>query len=619
MGLRWNTARRSTLRSGRWLSVFLLFFLLVPEAEARLLNLGGSADLSYGLIRTQQGGRVDETTFLQQRYNLHNFGDIVDPRIGTFLINGTFLSQESKTQGGFEDQDFEFQDYSIAVNLIPYIAPLSLYAQMVTRENELDVRVKDRINTFGANWSLSAPRLPRLALSYNQSELQANDQTRLPDTLSRYFNAESSGRLGATTLIGRYQFNETDVVRPSGEVDSLRGQAVNLTTESRLTPAMALSTFSRYANVGGTNAPGHTFAQERGFGASLFYTPSVYWDTHGRVEYSETPDSNDFKRLSASWSGSIRPMNELDMVVSARYFKFDVANTVTSSPFADFNLNYRPFFGLSTGFGSSIGQTVTEGNGAEVSSFYQRYRSFVNYSRSAELFRYTASYALSYGTADTDRSGLGDPGSDELKDLMNTVSLGMENTQIRIIHIALGYTFNDIKRTSRTVQPEEDQRSHHFLINVDTSYFRGIVFEDDSLFLQSSASLTRIEGFGPTGNTLVYDVRGNYYFLGGGLLALGLTYQDYPAGFYVDSLFYYEEIHWTFYFGNANLTLGARDFHEQSRQLATVKRHTFEMTALFAYQIGKFIFNLDHRWATDRSAGVEYVSETLFARATRVF
>jgi hypothetical protein len=592
--------------------------------EARMLNLGGSADLSYGINRTDQSGHIEETTSFQQRYNIHNFGEIIDPRLGTFMVSGTFLSQDASSNGQFADQNFKFDDYSLALNLFPYISPFSFYAQRVTRSNQLETVVKDRITTYGANWSLSVPRLPRLSLSFNQSELRGNDRDRLPDTVSRFVNAESSGRVGETTLIGRYQFNNFDVARPEGGVDSIKGQAVNLTTESRLSPTLQLSTFSRYADTGGVNAPGNSFSQERGIGASLFYTPSVHWDTHARLEYSEMPDNIDFKRFLAFWSGSVRPTETLDMVVSARYFKFDVADTVTSSPFADFNLNYRPFFGLSTGFGSSFGETTTEGSGVSTSSFYQRYRSYVNYTRSVEILRYTASYAISYGTADTHRGNFGSadpdfPTSDKLTDLMNTITLGVENTQIRIIHVAIGYTYNDIIRSSPTVQPEDDQQSHTFQLNADSSYFRGILLTDDSLLLQSSSSLTRIHGFGPEGNTFVFDLRGSYFFLGGGMLAAGLTHQDYPTGFYLDSLIYFEEIAWTFYFGNTHLTFGGRDGHQSSHQNDTLKRHTLEATAALGYQIGKFIFNLDHRWASDRSAGVSYTTETIFARATRLF
>ncbi len=594
-------------------------FFFPSRADGRLLNLGGSADVTYGLIRTTQQEAVTETSFLQQRYNLHNYGEILDPRLGTFSLNGTFLSQDTQSKGDSTEQNFNFTDYSLALNLFPYVSPFSFYAQRVTRSNQLDVVVKDTVTTYGANWSLSIPRLPRLALSYNQSELRANDPNRFPDTLSRYFDVESSGKVGETTVIGRYQFNQTDVARTDGEVDAIHGQGVNLNTESRLAPALSLSTFTRYASVGGVNAPGLTFSQERGIGAALFYTPSIYWDTHARVEYSETPDTVNLKRMNAFWSGSIRPTELLDMVTSIRYFQFEVSDTKTSSPFGDFNLNYRPFFGLSTGFGGSWGETRTEGNGAELASFYQRYRGYVNYTRSVEILRYSASYALSYGTADTSRNNLGDPQDDRLKDLMNTITLGVENTQVRIVHIALGYTFNDINRTSRTVQPEDDQRSHLFQVNVDSSYFRGLLLRDDSLFLQASSSLTRIQGFGPEGSSFMIDVRGNYYFLGGGLLGAGWTRQDYPEGFYLDSDIYYEEIQWNFYVGNANVTVGARDSHQRGDGDVSLDRDTLEVTTVLAYQIGKFIFNLDHRWANDRSAGVVFRSETLFARASRVF
>lgn len=604
--------------------LFLLLFLptvffFPSRADGRLLDLGGSADISYGRIRTTQEDAVSKTDFLQQRYNLHNFGEILDPRLGTWSLNGTFLSQDTETSGNFTDQNFNFTDYSLGLNLFPYLSPFSFYAQRVTRSNQLDVVVKDTITTYGANWSLSVPRLPRLALSYNQSELKANDPNRFPDTLSRYFNAESSGRIGETTVIGRYQFNQTDVARIDGEVDTVDGHGVNLNTESRLGSAVSLSTFARYADVGGTNAPGLTFAQERAVGASLFYTPSLYWDTHARVEYAETPDTIDFKRMNAFWSASIRPTELLDMVTSLRYFQFEVNDTKTSSPFADYNLNYRPFFGLSTGLGASVGVTQTEGNGAELSSFYQRYRGYVNYTRSIEILRYSASYALSYGTADTSRDHLAGPQKDNLRDLMNTVTLGVENTQIRIVHIALAYTFNDINRDGPTVQIEDDQRSHTFQVNVDSSYFRGLLLRDDSLFLQSSSSLTRIQGFGPEGSTFTFDVRGNYYFLGGGLLGAGWTRQDFPEDFYLDSDIYFEELQWSFYLGNANLTLGARDSHQRGDGDISLDRDTLEFTTLLAYQIGKFIFNLDHRWANDRSAGVTFRSETFFARATRVF
>ncbi len=606
-----------------------MIILFPSRVEGRIINLGGSLDFSYGHIRTTQNARRDETSFIQQRYNLHNFGEIFDPRIGTFLVNGTFLTQDSKTKQSSLDQNFEFHDYSFALNLLPYISPFSLYYQRVNRANDNQVAVnnqitiRDRVTTIGGNWSLSVPRLPRLSLSYNQSELEStDDSTRLPNSLSRFFNLESSGRVRETTLIARYQFNTTDVARLSSGVQKVQGNAFNLTTESRLSSKLFLNTYSRLANRGGGNATGVTFAQERGLGASVFYTPSVLWDTHARIDYSETPggtNATDLKRFTTFWSGSYRPTNELDMVLSARYFQFDVNDARTTSPYLDYHVNYRPFFGFSTGYGSSIGNTMTSGSGSEVDTLFHRHRTFVNYSRSLEILRYTSSYALSYGVSDTKQKGPGSPSDERSTDLMNTLSLGVENTRIRIVHVALAYTFNHVERRSRTVQDLEDQRSHVIQVNADSSYFRGIFLEEDRLQLQSTASLTHIDGFGPSGVTLLLDGRGTYYFLGGGTASLGWTHQDYPGGFFLETDVFSEEVRWTSWYGNATVTLGIRGSQTRGPDGRSLDRDTLASTSTLAYRIGKFRFNLDHQWSTDRSSGVEYGSQSIFARASRSF
>jgi hypothetical protein len=626
-----HLGKRTFFASGILSLFFLLqMIILFPSpAEGRIINLGGSLDFSYGHIRTNQNARKDETSFVQQRYNLHNFGEILDPRIGTFLLNGTFLTQDSKTNQSGVNQDFEFNDYSFALNLIPYISPFSLYYQRVNRANENQisvnnhVTVKDRVTTIGGNWSLSVPKLPRLSLSYNQSELESTDDSRrLPNTLSRFFNLESSGRVRETTLIARYQFNTTDVARLGGVIQKVDGNAFNLTTESRLTSKLFLNTYGRAANRGGGNATGVTFAQERGLGASVFYTPSVLWDTHARIDYSETPggsSATDLKRFTSFWSGSYRPANELDMVLSARYFQFDVNDARTTSPYLDYHVNYRPFFGFSTGYGSSIGNTTTSGSGAEIKTLFHRHRAFLNYTRSLEILRFTSSYAASYGVSDTKQKGPGQPADERSTDLMNTISLGVENTRIRIVHVSLAYTFNHIERRSRTVQDLEDQRSHVFQVNADSSYFRGILLEEDRLQLQSTASLTQIEGFGPKGTTLLLDGRGTYYFLSGGMASLGWTHQDYPGGFFLETDVFTGEIQWTSWYGNATVTMGLRGSQTLGPSDRSLDRTTVASTNTLAYHIGKFRFNLDHRWSTDRSSGIEYGSQSIFARASRSF
>jgi len=629
-------------KRGRLSIIMLVALLLSPErAQARFINLGGSLDLSYGSIKTEQEDRADETSFFQQRYNLHNFGELFNPRIGTLLLNGTYLSQSTDTDGR-GDQDFHFNDYSAALNLFPYVSPLSLYYQRVNRVNELEspaVDTKDRLTTIGGNWALSAPRLPRLSVSYNQSELEAiDDANRFPNTINRFLNLESSGRLGETTLIGRYQFNEADVARlESGSVSTLKGHAFNLSTESRLAPALVVSTFSRLSKKGGViGGPGVGFVEERGLGASLFYTPSVKWDTHARIDYSETPESGEntvaLKRQNLFWSGSYRPREELDMVMSARYFRFDISDVETSSPFVDYNINYRPFFGFSSGFGASYGMTSTKAGGTKLNTDFQRYRANVNYSRAIEALRYSSNYALSYGLSDTDNQG-------KSTDTMHTLSLGVENTRIRLVHLVLNYTFTDItrdldipkKNQIENVPVEKvpgaqelgDQQSHRVQLNANTSYFRGLLRSDDSLLLQSTASWTLIDGYGPDGATKLFDLRANYYFMRGGFSSLGYTYQDYPSGFFLDSNTFNEEVRYSFRIGRTRLSFGARAEQERTSGDSSLDRDTIAATSAVSYRIGKFVMSLDGRWSEDRSKtkgdDIVFRSQSIFARMSRSF
>ncbi len=616
--------------------LFLLFLTQASWAEARFINLSGSLDLSYGETKTEQNSTMgdpitDETSYFTQRYNLRNFGELFNPRIGTFLLSGTFFSQKTKSDNQ-DDQDFKFNDYSAAVNLLPYISPLSIYYQRVNRTNTFDNGVisenKDRLTTIGGSWSLTTPRLPRIALSYSQTELEAlDDANRLPNSSNRFLNLESNGRIGETTLIARYQFNESKVALLSdGTVRPVRGNALNLTTESRLAPALVASTFLRLATRGG-NTSGTAFSQERGLGGALFYTPSTKWDTHARFDYSDTAGNVALKRANVSWGASYRPSEILDMVVSARYFRNDISTIRTSSPFVDYSLNYRPFFGFSSGFGASYGETKTRGAGTNLDTNFQRYRGYMNYTRAVEVLRYTTSYSVAYGSSDT--GGQGDS-----TDLTNTFTTSVENTRIRVLHVVLAYTFNDINRSLDipdankltpvpATQEVDDQRSHRVQLNVNTSYFRGILRAEDSLLLQSTTSWTKIDGFGPANEIFAVDTRGNYYFMQGGVFSAGWTYQDYPSDAFLDSQLFYEELRYTTYVGATRFTFETRAAQERTEGLIGLDRNTIEATASMGYKVGKFSLSLDGRWSEDlsksESADIIYKSQSIFARMSRSF
>jgi hypothetical protein len=152
-------------------ATLLTSLLLSGRGEGAPLNLGGSLDLSYGKLRSNQEGAVVETSAFQQRYNVRSFGDLVDPRIGGYTAGFTFMKEDVSSNTSADDRNFKLQDYSLAVNLLPRLSPLSLYAQQVVSDNRSGVVSKNRLTTYGANWSLTVPRLPRFALSLNRSEL----------------------------------------------------------------------------------------------------------------------------------------------------------------------------------------------------------------------------------------------------------------------------------------------------------------------------------------------------------------------------------------------------------------------------------------------------------------
>ncbi len=618
-----------------WLGMVVLVFFLPRQAEGRFINLGGSLDFSYTESKTEQNNSTQETTLFQQRYNLHNFGEIFDPRLGTLLLNGTYLKQNTDTGGEQADQDFAFNDYSVHMNLFPFVSPLSLYYQQMNRTNSVDplgpqtaFDVKDRVTTLGGNWALSLPSLPRLAVSYNQSELKATDDTnRLPNTINRFFNLESSGQFQETSLIARYQYQKAEIANfASASSTEVGSHTINLDTTSRPAQALIVTTNWRLADKLGGSASGVSIRPESGFSGSLSYTPSVKWGTHARINLTESPGVSGGPSISqqnAFWSGSYRPTEELDMVMSARYFRFDISDSVTTSPYFDYNLNYRPFFGFSSGFGASYGMTETTGGalGTDISTNYTRYRGNMDYTRAVESIRYSSRYAVSYGLSDTDGQG-------ESKDTMHTIAFSVENTQVRYIHVTLGYTLNDLNRshTGGNVQVQDvgDQRSHLFQVNADSSYFRGIFRDEDSLLLQSTASYTKIDGFGAAGANFLLDGRGNYYFMPGAMFSAGYTRQNYPGGFYNDSNIFYEELNWSFFIGDTSFSFSGRASQERTEGggALSVDRDTLQTTGSMTYQIGKFLLSAYGQWSKETAISatdVNFESQILSVRASRSF
>jgi hypothetical protein len=601
-------------------ATLLTSLLLSGRGEGTPLNLGGSLDLSYGKLRSNQEGAVVETSAFQQRYNVRSFGDLIDPRIGGYTAGFTFMKEDVSSNTSADDRNFKLEDYSLAVNLFPRLSPLSLYAQQVVSDNSSGVVSKNRLTTYGANWSLSVPRFPRFALSLNRSELKSDDRLRLPDTVSTFVNADTNFQTGNTNWMTRYQFNQTDVARGNGSADSFNSHAVNLNTTSQLTPRLVLSTFSRYATQGGSSATGLSFFPERGIGASLFWNPSTLWDTNLRYEISEIPDTVRFKRQLGFANVNIHPNQRTDLLASVRYFTFSTGPVTTDAPFFDLNLSWRPFFGLTTGVGTSFGYSHTTGGAAEIESYFQRYRLYSNYSKTLTLIRYNASYSASYGVNRVRQGAAGNP-QDVGEDLMNTLSLGVENTRIRIVHVAGSVTLNDIERSVNAytlTEPNQDQRSLVYQLSADSNYFRDLWMKGDSLQLVGMTSFTQISGFGAAGSSWVADGRATYY-IRAVMASVNYTHQDFPDGFYTDSDRISEEVQWTASWTFVTLLVNLRDSHQWGQGDSLLTRDVREGTVNLSGQIGQLFAGLDYRVSNDSAAGVRFLNQSLFLRVSRPF
>jgi|SRR5579863_7020552 len=631
--------------------MLLLLLLMRGYGEGSLLNPTGALDISYTWQRSNEAGNALTMNSLQQRYNLGSFGDLVDGHVGTYTASFTYMNQSGKTGGVEGDRNYELEDYSIAANLFPGISPVSLYAQQVVNSNSDGVVAKNRLTTYGVNWSLSLPSLPRFAVSLNQSNLKSNDPLLLPDTLTDLVNVDTATQIGDTSLQARYQFFKTEVIDGTGNSDTSRSNAVNLNTQSQFTPHVAFSTFSRYTSLGGSTNPAFGFFPDRGFGASLFWNPGTFWDTNLRWEYSEVPDSILFRTQLAMANFNLHPNQQTDVLTSLRYYTFTNGAVTTDAPFADLNVSWRPFFGLTTGAGVSAGYTVVSGGAVAppvaasvvpvttppgtpapgttllptpapgtpetIRSTFENFRIFANYSKSLTLIRYTAGYSGSYGINAVDQEVANVPHNRDY-DLMNTLNLTAENTQIRYVHLAAAVTFNDIDRSVNTLQPNPNQTSIVYQINADSNYYKNLLFTGDSLQLLGSTNLTHISGFGIAGYTFLIDSRAAYYYRG--LIGtFGYTHQDYPSGYYSNSDRIYEELQWSGNWLFLTAMVDLQDSHQWGQGDMLVARDYRQGTASLSSQLGKLLLALTYQISNDSVAGVRFVNQSLFARMSRFF
>ena len=621
---------------GRALASFLLILIALfsaVAAEAAFINLSGELEVSYSWSRDTQGSRVTrELSDFQQRYNLRNYGELWDPKIGTFTLSGTFLHQDIQTRGetipGQNNyNNLRLMDYGGSMTLMPRLAPLTFTVQQLTQynsagscyffcSNSSTTTRKDRTTNYNLNWLIPLDHLPTLRINLNEMDQKSSAGLfSLPptDITTRFANIEVSDRFDGINVIARYQFTQTEFEGRS----TTSGNAVNLNIDGRLTDALSLTASGNYTNQGGVNTSQVSFVQERGGNIALFYRPSQFWDGSLSYNLSQSPGGIvEFTRQLAQGALNLRPTTNVDIFGNYRYMRFD-SGVLTQSNFGTAGFNWRELFGvfgLSHGAAASYGLTDTAGI---TSSTYMNGRYYINYTKGFDQYRLNTGYNLTYGVTRTTPATPIPPATTTPnpthKDLLNSANISFENTNVRLIHWLISYSFTDTHRNGDTVQSQDDQRAHVAQLNLDSNFF-------NNLLLQASASYTNIEGFGTQGSTIQLDGRASYFMWQGLSLMAEINHQDFPNGYFGDSDTFTGNIQWVnTLWQRLSVLLDLKEIYQLNE--STNNRQTFQGQAQATYQLGKLLLSLSYLYVRDEGIGMAdpLNSQNIFARAIRSF
>ncbi len=622
-------------------SALLIALSYASVAKAAIINLSGSLELSYSWSRDEQANKViKEVSDFQQRYSLRNFGDLLDPRLGTFTVNGTFLHQDLQTRGESVDSqklynNLRLLDYSASVNLLPRLWPLTFTVQQLTQYNgsgscyffcSSGSTRKDRTTNYNINWVIPINHLPTVRLNLSQTELKSNEALFAANPINpasptnittKFANVEISDRFNGFNVVTRYQFSQTEF---EGR-DTTSANAVNLNLDGRITPALSLSASGNYTNQGGLNTSQVSFIQERGGRFALFYRPSSLWDGNISYDLSESPSGTlDFKRHLAQGSLNLRPTTQVDIFSSYRFMRFDIGPSLTDSHFGTAGFNWRPVslfglntFGLLTGLSLTYGQTDVSGTGtaSTTNTTFQNYRYSISYTRGLDRFRLSTGYSVSFGANRTVPVQTGSTPTH--RDLLNTANVAFENTDVRLVHWLVSYAFTDTHRNGDTVQPQDDQRAHVVQVSADSSFFR-------NLFIQASASYTNIEGFGTQGRTIQLNTRATYFFWQGLSLTGEWNHQDFPGGFFGDSDIFTGEAQWVrALWQRTTVLFNVKEIYQNN--YSTNDRQTIQGRSQLMYQLGKLVLTVDYLFVRDEGihTAAPLNSQNFFVRAIRSF
>jgi len=606
------------------LILFLVSAAQTARVEARLLNIGGSLTVNYSRADSfsyTDFARVNSTvTSLGQQYQVGLFGDF--SRLGNYRADVIWLEQDVHLPDADQRNRYNVTDYRLNVGLFPMWSPLSLNREQIIRRNDLEIgnisyTLKDRIDTFGGNWVINMARMPRVVANYQESKLNADSGNNF---LTRAATVYTDTTVGVTQISAGYQFSQTDATT-SGTTTS---NGVNLDTNSQLSAGMSLLLYGRYTSshlpntaiptqlTTGVPSPGVSFFQERSFGATAIYRPPLYWwDGMLNYNFTENPYFNDFKSQSVQGAANMRFNEKTDSNVSARYLQYIITNSTINTESADATINYRPIFGLTTGLNGNAGLTSTQTTGTpNTENVFQHYQYNIDYTRPWQLIQYRADYQVSYGVSDTTPTGFNS------RDLGNTVTFGLDNTNIDFVHLSLNALFSDIQRITDEVKTE--QTSYNVQLLGDSAYFRNVMLLGDSLGLRGAVTYSDSTGFGIDGKVTTGEAGANYQTIIGLNASAGYRIDNYPTSLRLDRQMFIGQIQYTTYLiANINITAGARGSLEDNRYRSDIGVMEGDFT--LNYVIGKLTLTAEFQQIETITSGDQYGTRAITAQATRPF
>jgi hypothetical protein len=584
------------------IAVFLPFFIIAGYAQAQQpINLRGNIDLNYGQTNLETLTGTTRSPSFFQRYALGSFGYMGDPGLGSYDADVSYQEDLGKTNG-VETRDQDTLDYRLSFSMLPRKAPLTLFAQRITRDNEVDpFTSRNRLDSYNITWDLPLERIPHLRFNLFQADSKTTSSLFTDKARTQTASVDASDQLGNTSLFTRYQYA---ILKGNG-ISKTTSHIVNFNSESRLSPSLTLNARGNYSNqvatLGVVN-PGLSSFQQRTAGASLIHQPSLALNSRASYDYFRDP----FERHILQASSNYRATEKMDLFGSYRLFRFDTISSLTNSHFANFGTNYRPWLGVSGGLNLSYNLTGVNAT-TDTSVFSQTYNYFLNYFKTLERIILNTGYSGSYIRTTISPGPLS-------SNLINTVTLGANNANPRYLSLGGSYSFSNINQTQN---PGNDlsQNQHIFNVTGQSNYLRNLVLRGDFLSIGAFANYSIFDVDSGSESSLQTSETVTYDTLRGVILSSGHNYQNVGIDI-TERNEVFGQIQWvTFLIRNLYLTASARETYQLYTQTTDIT--LFEGHANILYQLGRISFSLEYTYTHQNQADLDFKSQSIFVRANR--